>query len=138
MITRIAHQSEGNARRCLQILETALACKTEKDQKIAVNMVSNSEEEKIDFLAKTIMQGANWSSILKIIDKIEEKDLETIRRQVLAYCTKVLGSPGGHSKNYQIAFQTIQEFRDPWQSCGKAGLLAACYTINLTAKRITK
>jgi DNA polymerase III subunit gamma/tau len=114
----IVSMAQGNARKALNLLETGLAGGDIKSSSI-------DQEEKSEFLARLLFQGASWKEVVTSINSIEFKDLETIRRQVLGYANKMLQN----SNNKQLAYKVIQAFREPWHSCGEAGLTTSCYEV---------
>lgn len=121
----ICHHCDGSARKALQMAEAALtSIKNAEDQLSAVGGAMIEQEEKHKFLALALMQCNPWKEIVKIISDLEDKDLEGLRRQVLGYCAKVLMGGGGQAAR---AYVVILAFREPWFSCGKAGLVAACW-----------
>ncbi len=123
----IVVKSNGNARQALQILEAVLAQEGEEAQLEAIGASTLVEEEKIEFLAKALLQRLPWKSFCKIIESIEEKDLEKVRRQVLAYFRKVL--LGNNPESRKQARLVIHCFDTPFFASGTAGLAVACFDV---------
>jgi DNA polymerase-3 subunit gamma/tau len=130
VINVIVQKAEGSGRRALQFLEAVLSVDpqddNDKDQLQALNACPVECEEKSEFLAKILIYGnAPWKTTAQAINAIEDKDLETIRRQVLAYAGKVILSGQLAAKAYKV----VQAFKEPFFNSGKAGLIAACWEL---------
>lgn len=122
ILHKVALKAEGNARRAIQLLEAVLTTDDEDSQLHILEISSLEEDKKLEFLAKALLSQRPWKVIAPIIESIEDKDLEGIRRQVLAYAGKVLLSSGQPRANL-----IIKAFYDSWQMVGKAGLISACW-----------
>lgn len=120
----IASKADGNARSALQMLESIMTLTSEKQQ--LARIAAEGSKDKVEFLARLVLQRANWSAICKAIEDIKDNDLEGTRRAVLGYASAVIRN---NSKDKDMAYLMIQAFRDPWHSCGKAGLDAACWEV---------
>lgn len=126
VLIALSEKANGNARQALLMLEGVLATDNKAKQLTLVGAFSGSVQEKIEFLARLLMQRKSWDEIVTCIEQIGDQEAEGIRRQVLAYCTKVMK---GTSKldQKQMAYAVIQSFRDHWMACGEAGLVSSCW-----------
>jgi DNA polymerase III gamma/tau subunit len=125
LLFAIQSQAQGNARKAIQLLEAVLSCDGEEQQLEAVKTSAIELEEKHEFLARLIFKKCSWKEMFDGIKPLEEKDIEGLRRQVLAYAAAMMGVPGSQ----QLAFQVIREFETPfYNNGGKAGLMAAAYS----------
>lgn len=125
VIRTIAGKSDGSARKALQLLEAVLTTESEQEQLEIVGLASIKEEEKVEFLARLFMQKSSWPSIVKTLDSIKDSDMEGVRRQLLAYMTKVLS--GTNLGNCQLAKSIIENFRFSWSEVGRAGMYVAAW-----------
>jgi DNA polymerase III gamma/tau subunit len=125
VFTAIATKANGSARKALQMLEVVLAVDAQDGEQGQLQAIGAAEkQETIEFLAKTLLRKAPWPEVSKAIEAIEEKDVETIRRQVLAYAGKVLAGARCPGSN---AYPIIKAFEYSWKDSGKSGLQASCY-----------
>lgn len=122
----IGENSDGSVRQALVLLESALQFKPGEEQLKAVQTTHYGEGES---LARLIFKRAPLNDMLKAADRIKPTDLEKVRHGVLGY-TSVVMSKNPAPANRLFCYQIIQAFRDPWYSCGKAGLLSAIYEIS--------
>jgi len=128
VLIALISKAEGNARKALNLLEMVLSASSEEEQLKLLGLSSLKDEEKIEFLATAIFKKEKWKQIIRIIDSIEERDVETIRRQILDYACKIMATPLITEKTY-LANAMIEYFRDSWAECGKAGLYSACFQL---------
>ncbi len=123
----IATAANGSARMALQLLEAALVWKDPENQLQAIGSCKLQSEESEQFLGRALFSRSSWGMISKIINNLEDKDVEGVRRQVLGYAAKVLSSPNGHGQ--EGAYKVIKALSEPFFGSGKAGLLAAVYSV---------
>jgi DNA polymerase III gamma/tau subunit len=118
----IAKVSSGNARRALHLFE---AIETSPEDKTRI-IGASCTEEKVEFLARLLLKKANRMDVVKALTAIDEKDVETIRRQVLVYMDKVLLSSLLQNAR---AYQIIKAFEYSFRDATHAGLTAACFQL---------
>lgn len=121
----ITTKAEGNARKALQLLEAALSTQDRQEQLDLVGISTIKEEEKVEFLAVALLKRERWATIVKILDGVKtDAEMETLRRQLLAYACKVLVGGGA---NTRFARGLIEFFRYSWSEVGRAGMYAAAF-----------
>ena len=128
VMTAITTHADGSARKALQLLEACLPLKTVDDQLKAVNAASVEQAEKPEFLARLLLRRAEWSEVCMTLKTIEDKDVETIRRQVLAYVGKGL-IENWKAYNKALACVIINYLEDSIAYGGRAALAKRCYYI---------
>jgi hypothetical protein len=69
------------------------------------------------------MKQNGWKSICKILERLDAKDVENVRRHVLNYCASIL-----MKEDNPIAGAIMEVFSTPFYE-GKSRLVLACYTI---------
>lgn len=121
VVEAIATTAQGSARMALQLLEAALVWDESDNQLEAIGAAKLVQEESELFLGKALFQRTSWGVLAKILNGLEDKDIEGTRRAVLVYASKVL--LGGDSRGLVV----IEQFREPFLSSGKAGLVGACW-----------
>lgn len=121
LVGEITENCNGSARAALQLLETALVWDKLADQIKAVQGTKITEES--EFLGKALFGNITWDAIAKLIDKLEHKDIESVRYATLAYASKMLA----FSQQKGRAMKVIYYFKDSFQWCGKAGMMLAAY-----------
>jgi DNA polymerase III gamma/tau subunit len=131
-VRKITTYCEGSARKALQMVEACLTADTKEGQADRLSEVMAGE--KGDFLARVIFQNKSWAEVQKSLQGVEDRDVETLRRQVLAYASAIMMNPKA-SSGVARAYQVIMAFQDPFTWSGKAGLLAACWQCGLSGGR---
>jgi DNA polymerase III subunit gamma/tau len=131
-VRQITLYSDGSARKALQMLEACLTTDSKEEQAGRLSEVMAGE--KGDFLARVLFQNKSWAEVKKSLQGVEDRDAETLRRQVLAYASAVMLNPKASSGTGR-AYQIIMAFQDPFTWSGKAGLLAACWQCCLSGSR---
>ena len=122
LLAAIAERADGHCRDALQILEKVLSSPEDSHASVVADYeVSRATALR---LAQALMGRPGWKAVASEIEKVTEDDVETVRRGVLAYCTKVLMS-GENDR----AGELLEEFREPFFSSGLAGLTLACYRV---------
>jgi DNA polymerase III subunit gamma/tau len=122
VLHKIMKSAQGSGRKALQLLEAALTADNQEDQLLAISLSSGNEEEAVEFLAKALMGKMRWIDIAKIIKRLDGKDVESLRYQVLAYAAAVmLNKPSAE------VYFLIRCFEDSYTLTGKAGMLASCW-----------
>lgn len=122
VLEAILHKAQSNARKALQLLEAALAF-TEEDEQLAA-LGKAEDDQKVEFLARALMKRARWEEISLILEKT--KDAESLRRQVVTYCSKVMiGKSSLESK--KLAAVVLENLLDNFYGCPEAGLALACW-----------
>lgn len=122
VIQEIVARSEGNARKALQILDVVL---TTQDPREQMNLLGDPVRERCEFLALAILNRKGWPAVVTSMGGVEDKDLESLRRGMLAYAAKVLC--GGNSKLHPRAYAILLAFEEPWTWTGRAGMVKAAY-----------
>ncbi len=125
ILASLIARSKGSARTALHLLEAVLTSKDVDTQMEILGVSAMEQEEKVEFLAVALVnKNRDWKTLSKILTSIEERDVETVRRQVLTYCCKVLL---GNSPLRGKAYLVIRAFEESWNQSGKAGLVAAVW-----------
>lgn len=126
VLSRIANESMGSPGVALAIVDKIISLPKEK-QLAAVRRIAEEQNTVIE-LCRALMKNAPWKTISAILKKIEDKDPETIRRQVLEYFRKVMMS-GDES-----AYIVMDCFKNAFYDSGKAGLVMACYEASMVGQ----
>jgi DNA polymerase III subunit gamma/tau len=121
---QIAQDSLGRPGLALQILDSVIALPEEK-RLIAAKKSAEMNSEVIE-LCRALINGKDWGTVSKILKGLQKEDPEKIRRAVLGYMNSVL--LGGQNA---LAYNTMEEFIDPFYDGGKPQLTFACYRIVL-------
>jgi len=122
----IIARTDGNARKALYILEAILSAEPEK-QLAMVGAVSLDQDSFPKSLCQLIFKKVKWKDLVPVLLPVQDRDVEGLRRQTLAYACKLLL---GHSNLCPLAYLVIQTFGENWTDSGKAGLVAACYRLH--------
>lgn len=122
VVSSIANIAEGSARRSLVLLEQIIGLKTEEDQLEALQK-SESKQQSIE-IARALIKGVSWPEMCKLLKEVDDEP-ETIRHLILGYCTTIM--LGGNAKMSGRASVILNNFRDNYYDCGKAGLVLSCY-----------
>ena len=123
VLQAIAERAAGHARNAIQILEKVLA----SDPDARLTTVAESEEIRATTakLVQALLGNRGWRAVASEIEKIKEDDLESVRRGVMGYCSRVL--LGGDNLK---AGEVLEEFSTPFFDTGLPGLVLACYRIS--------
>lgn len=115
--------ADGSGRQVLMLLEGVLAAPEGTD---LVDLARDGVQtpEKAEFIPRLLIARKGWPEVYKATEELEDKDVEGVRRQTLAYFAKVIGG-----KDHPLAFNIIQIMKEPFFNSGKAGLLAALYQV---------
>jgi DNA polymerase-3 subunit gamma/tau len=119
---QIAQDSQGHPRNALQILDQVLGVEPEKRLEIAKKS-AEVQSQSIE-LCRALLQGAGWKKISNILSGLKDQEPETIRRQVLGYCSSVLLK----EENMQAA-AIMEEFTEPFFNTNFPGLVLACFSV---------
>lgn len=124
ILDAICIQANGSLRVALQLLEKALTCEKELDQLRIIELVQEEEVKQAGFLGKLLLGRCQWKEIATSLKEITDKDVEGIRRGILAYAKAVLlNNPN------PVAYQVIMAMNQPFFNTGVAGLVAACWEV---------
>lgn len=124
VLRAVSTAANGSARVALQLLESALTAADEDGMLEAVGAATVSQAERAEFLALALIKQSGWAAIVTSVAKVEDGEVETLRRQVLEYARKVLL---GNSQQRGMAYMVITAFADSFSTSGRAGLAAACW-----------
>lgn len=122
LLAAIYEKTQGKSRDALQLLEKVLAA--DEGQRDAVVAAAESVKSKTESLARELMRPTGWKSVASILETVEEDDVESVRRGVIGYVSKVL--LGGENDRAMVILDQMVE---PMFNVGKAGLIHACYLI---------
>lgn len=125
VIDRIVDAAEGSARQALVLLDTIREIEGEEAQLAAI---TNPEAKQVAFdLVKALLwEKANWKSVSKILQGIDNEDPEGLRYLVLACATKEMLKG---TKNSPRAYMIVTAFRDNFYDSKFSGLVAACWEV---------
>lgn len=118
----IHEKTDGKPRAAIQLLEVVLA--TDPEQRVAVVEAAELTKTKSDNLAREMMRRTGWKAVAAILTDVQDDDVETVRRGVLGYVSKVL--LGGENDD---AGTILDQFIEPFFNSGKPGLIHACYCV---------
>jgi len=120
-ILKLLDVADGSARKALVILHQVIQQTTPKAQLEAVES-SDSSIESIDIFRALMSEKTTWPAMAEVLNGVREEP-ERLRQLVLACCTtSLLNDKKGGARASRI----IDEFRDHWFDCGRAGLVSAC------------
>ncbi len=119
---QIIQDSLGHPRNALQILDQVLV--VEPDERLEVAKRQAEMQSQTIELCRALIGGAGWRKVRTILEGLRDQEPETIRRQVLGYCSSVLLK----EENYQAA-AVMEEFIEPFYNSGWPGLVFACFSI---------
>jgi DNA polymerase III gamma/tau subunit len=122
LLRMIHEKTEGKPRAAIQLLEKCLA--VDEGSRDAVVAAADAVKDKTESLARELMRPSGWKAVANILGTVEEDDVESIRRGILGYVSKVL--LGGENDGAMVILDQMVE---PFFSSGKAGLIHACYLI---------
>jgi DNA polymerase-3 subunit gamma/tau len=118
----IIEAANGHPRNALQILDQVLAVDPEQRVEVA-KQAEQTKSQSIE-LCRSLLNGAGWKKVSNILKDLKNEDPESIRRQVLGYCSTVLLS----QENAQ-AGAIMEEFIEPFYNTGFPGLVYACFSV---------
>lgn len=121
--SKIAVVAEGSARKALVLLHSVINIKDEDSQLAAIE-ANDATGQGIEIARALISTKTSWPEMQAIIKKVDEEP-ETIRYIVLGYMNAVMLGNGNHKRASLI----IENFRDNWYDCKKAGLVISCYNV---------
>lgn len=119
---QIVQDSLGQSRDALQILDQVLG--TDPDKRLEVAQRSAEIQSQSIELCRALIQGSPWKKVANILSGLKDQEPETIRRQVLGYCSSVL-----LKEENNIAGCIMEEMIEPFFQTGFPGLVFACYSV---------
>lgn len=119
---QIIEDSQGHVRNALQILDQVL--NVEPDKRLEIAKREAEKQSQTIELCRALLQGVGWKKVSNILSGLKNEDAETIRRQILGYCSTVLLK----EENVQAAI-IMEEMIEPFYNTGFPGLIFACYSI---------
>jgi len=121
----IAIVADGCPRQALQILGQVIDI---PDMFTQLQLILNvSVDEKIDNIAKALLNKAAWVYIVPTLGSIEKDKTETVRLGVLHYFTAVLLNPNTAPSERDRLSKMIEAFSQPFFNAPKPGLVQACF-----------
>ena len=126
VVERLITTAEGSARTALVNLDKIIGLQTEEEQ---LNSIQPDQSHKVayDLVRALLWEKSDWKKIAEIINSLEDgQDWEGIRHLVLTNASKEALKAG---KTAKLAVAILDQFRDNWYDCGKAGLVACCFGI---------
>lgn len=123
MITKIAENSEGSARKALVFLDQVIDMDDEKDMGELI-LASSDEIASVEIVKALLKTGTKWKDMSAILKSVDLKNAESIRYLVMAYSKAVLLNSGSSR-----AFLILDAFKDNFYDSKEAGLVHACYCI---------
>lgn len=122
VLEQIVQDSQGHPRNALQILEQVLSVDPDRRLKMA-QQAAETQSQTIE-LCRSLLRKDSWKKISSILSGLKDQEPETIRRQVLGYCSAVL-----LQKDNPLAGLIMEEMIEPFYNTGFPGLVFACYSI---------
>lgn len=119
---QIIDDSRGRSRDALQVLDQVLAVGDAERLEIAKR--SAETQTQVIELCRALLGRTGWKKISSILANLKNEDLEKVRYAVLGYCQSVLLK----GENDEAAV-VMEEFMEPFYSCGSPGLTFRCYSI---------
>ena len=120
----IVEASEGSARKALVLLHQVAEIEDEEEQRKVIQR-SDKKRQAVEIVRKLMDKKTSWKQLAEIIREVDE-DPEQVRRMILGYASKVALSGGYVAER---ACLILDEFRDNWYDCGKAGLVISCWRV---------
>jgi DNA polymerase III subunit gamma/tau len=123
LLRTIWEKTDGKPRAAVQLLEKVLAA----DDASVDAVISSAEatKETVDGLARALIRRTGWKSVAEILSRVEEDDVESVRRGIMGYCSAVLLR--GEDDHAMVI---LDQMIEPFFQSGRAGLIHACYTIS--------
>lgn len=112
----------GHARNALVTLGNVLKMPAE-DQLEAAKKSGEVISQSIE-LCRALIGNGGWKQIANILSGLKDQDPESIRRQVLGYCSAIL-TKGENDK----AGLVMENMIEPFYNTGFPGLVFACYSV---------
>lgn len=125
VLEAIVEVVEGSARQALVILHQVLGIPDEKEQ-LACIQAADTKKQAWDLVKALIWGKTKWSEIVTIINQLDEKDWESLRKLVLANATTSLLKGG---RNVGNTYFILVAFEGSFMYSGKAGFVRACYEV---------
>jgi len=122
-LQQIADDAMGSPGIALSILEAVIDA--EPKHQLAIAKRTAEEKSKVIELCRALMGGKNWKTISGILRSLEDRDAESVRRNVLGYCNVILLKTTGDKA--KAAYVVMDCFSEPVFNTGKAGLSLAAY-----------
>ena len=122
-LAAIYEKTEGKPRAALQLLEKVLAV----DPAVRDAIVASAEvaKEQVAVLARALMNGRSWKYVAQILSGIEEDNVESVRRGLLAYSSRTLLRGVEDDR----AMEVLDQMVEPFFASGLYGLVHACYLL---------
>ena len=126
VIDKIAENAGGSPREALKQLEGVIKLKTEQEQLNSI-LAEDTKRQAFDIVRALLWQKSKWTDLQKIIREVgEDEDWERFRHLVLKNAgNEILKDNGNHARAYLI----LDAFADNWFTCGRSGLLKACWEV---------
>ncbi len=124
VVDRIVEASEGSARKALVILNQVIGLDKEEDRLEAIQK-SDHKRVAFDIVKALLYEKTKWADMVKVLAAVDEEP-ESIRHFILACANTELMKAGPRSAK---AAAIINECRDNWYDCKKAGLTIACWNV---------
>jgi DNA polymerase III gamma/tau subunit len=125
VVDLLVEMAEGSARKALVLLHSIIDLPS--DEAMCAAVVKNDNRSQAIEIARGLMKGVSWKTMQGLLRDVQD-DPETIRHTVLTYCTAILLKMEDGAKAARVA-AVIEEFRDNWYDCKRAGLIVSCYNI---------
>lgn len=122
VVSKIATVADGCARKALVLLDSVIRIKDAAEQLAAIE-ANDIKGQAIQIARALLSDKTSWNQMVQILESVDD-DPESIRWLVLSYCTTTLMKKGD-ARSALI----IQEFRDNWYDCKKAGLVVSCFNV---------
>jgi len=124
ILHEIAIKAKGSARSALIMLEKIFNVNNSKD---AMQIIKTWEDDEIipdiGRLCRLLLdKEVSWSQLCLILNKLNDIEVETIRRGILGYMATILLK----QNNRKVAI-IMESFLDPFYNTGRPGLIYACY-----------
>lgn len=121
---KIAEVVDGSARKALVLLHSVIGLNSTEEQ-LAFIQKSDTKRQAIEIARALVKEKTTWKEMAQILKNVDE-DPEQLRWMVLGYASKVLlNNPRAGARCALI----IEEFREPWYGCGRAGLDVSCWNV---------
>lgn len=122
VLEQIAIESFGYPRNAITTLEQILSVPKEMQKEIA----KKSTERQIASieLCRALIQRKSWKEVREILKGLKDKDVEEMRRQILAYCQTIL-----LTKEDDNIAAIMEAFLEPYYNTGFSGFVYSCYSV---------
>jgi hypothetical protein len=122
VLQQMTQDSLGHSRNALVVLDKVL--KADPESRLRIAKQKAEEENQVIELCRALLNGSPWNKISSILNGLKKQDPETIRRQVLGYCSAVL-----LKSNNTKAAHIIEEFWEPTYNIGFPGIVYMCFAV---------